>query len=92
VEALHEVASLIAESCGVTRAAGPVQSIPVGSANAAARVTERLRDEGILVGCFRPPSVPDGISRLRLTAHADADLDRLRWATAKVTSILAEQL
>jgi 8-amino-7-oxononanoate synthase len=34
---------------------------------------------GIWVGCFRPPSVPDGISRLRLTARADltdAELDR----------------
>ena len=26
---------------------------------------------GLAVGCFRPPSVPDGISRLRLTARAD---------------------
>jgi 8-amino-7-oxononanoate synthase len=31
----------------------------------------------VLVGCFRPPSTPDGSSRLRLTASArlsDADL------------------
>ncbi|HVW44734.1 MAG TPA: 8-amino-7-oxononanoate synthase [Amycolatopsis sp.] len=35
-------------------------------------------EHGIRVGCFRPPSVPDGISRLRLTARADltdADVD-----------------
>ena len=25
---------------------------------------------GVRIGCFRPPSTPDGISRLRLTAHA----------------------
>ncbi|KIX63495.1 hypothetical protein SF23_20980, partial [Streptomyces sp. MBRL 10] len=29
------------------------------------------REVGLSVGCFRPPSVPDGISRLRLTARAD---------------------
>jgi 8-amino-7-oxononanoate synthase len=30
------------------------------------------------VGCFRPPSVPDGVARLRMTGHADltsADFD-----------------
>lgn len=91
VDALHRIGSLIASSCGVDRAAGPVQSIRVGSPEIAVEATERLREEGILVGCFRPPSVPDGISRLRLTAHADTDPDRLLWATALVTFILSEQ-
>ena len=43
-------------------------------------------DQGVRVGCFRPPSVPDGISRLRLTARADlteADVDR---AVAVITA------
>ncbi|MFT4044805.1 MAG: 8-amino-7-oxononanoate synthase, partial [Gordonia sp. (in: high G+C Gram-positive bacteria)] len=31
------------------------------------------RDRGVLVGCFRPPSVPPGTSRLRLTMRADLD-------------------
>ena len=31
----------------------------------------RCRDEGVVVGCFRPPSVPDSSSRLRLTSRAD---------------------
>ena len=46
---------------------------------------QRLRDGGILVGCFRPPSVPDAGSRLRFTARADltdADLDRAVSAAA----------
>jgi 8-amino-7-oxononanoate synthase len=38
----------------------------VAAAAAAARV-------GVRVGCFRPPSVPDGVSRLRLGGRADLD-------------------
>jgi 8-amino-7-oxononanoate synthase len=36
-------------------------------------------DQGVAVGCFRPPSTPDGTSRLRLTLNAgisDADFTR----------------
>jgi 8-amino-7-oxononanoate synthase len=43
------------------------------------RAAERCLENGVRIGSFRPPSVPDGISRLRLTAHSglsDADLDR----------------
>jgi len=31
----------------------------------------RCAEQGVRVGCFRPPSVPDGVSRLRLTVRAD---------------------
>lgn len=39
----------------------------------------RCAEQGVRAGCFRPPSVPDGISRLRLTARAtltEADVNR----------------
>jgi 8-amino-7-oxononanoate synthase len=54
-------------------------SVRAPSADEALAWSLRCRDEGVLVGCFRPPSVPDKVSRLRLTARADlaeADLDR----------------
>ncbi|WP_407942942.1 8-amino-7-oxononanoate synthase [Luteipulveratus halotolerans] len=49
---------------------GAVQSVPMPSARVAADIAVALAREGIDVGCFRPPSVPDGVSRLRLTARA----------------------
>ena len=33
------------------------------------------RDRGVAVGCFRPPSTPDGSSRLRLTLNAGITAD-----------------
>jgi 8-amino-7-oxononanoate synthase len=56
-----------------------VISVRAPSPEAAVEWAQRCRDEGVVVGCFRPPSVPDKVSRLRLTVRADlteADLDR----------------
>ncbi|MGW7286363.1 8-amino-7-oxononanoate synthase [Streptomyces sp. NPDC054847] len=48
-----------------------VVSVQAPSPEAALRWAADCRDAGLVVGCFRPPSVPDGISRIRLTARAD---------------------
>jgi 8-amino-7-oxononanoate synthase len=67
-----------------------VVSLPMPSPTAAFETAAQLLDEGIRVGCFRPPSVPDGVSRLRLTARADltdADVDDLRIALSKLAQI-----
>ncbi|MBV9023555.1 MAG: 8-amino-7-oxononanoate synthase [Streptomycetaceae bacterium] len=48
-----------------------VLSVHAPSAEAAVRWAADCREAAVAVGCFRPPSVPDGISRLRLSARAD---------------------
>jgi 8-amino-7-oxononanoate synthase len=48
-----------------------VTSLLVGEPGAAVAAAAACLARGVRVGCFRPPSVPDGISRLRLTARAD---------------------
>jgi 8-amino-7-oxononanoate synthase len=56
-----------------------VVSVRAPSPDAALEWSLRCRDAGVVVGCFRPPSVPDMVSRLRLTARAnltEADIDR----------------
>ncbi|MEW1637914.1 8-amino-7-oxononanoate synthase [Streptomyces sp. NPDC093801] len=62
---------LTASGLTAARPDAAVVSVRAPSAAAALRWAADCREEGLSVGCFRPPSVPDGISRLRLTARAD---------------------
>ncbi len=57
---------------------GAVVSVHAPGPEDAVAWSAACAERGVRVGCFRPPSVPDGISRLRLTARADlgeSDLD-----------------
>jgi len=89
VAAVERNAGLIAEVCGIERSDGAVQSIPLRSPEAAVRVTAALRESGVLVGCFRPPSVPDGISRIRITASAALDPPQALRAARLIASAVA---
>jgi 8-amino-7-oxononanoate synthase len=63
----------------VSEPAAAVVSVRAPSREAAVAWANDCRTAGVVVGCFRPPSTPDQISRLRLTARADlspADIDR----------------
>ena len=54
-----------------------IQPIMVGSTEQAVKISERLRGNGILVTAIRPPTVPDGTARLRVTfsaEHTQADI------------------
>ena len=52
---------------------GAVTSVILGDPELTVRAARLCAEAGVRVGCFRPPSVPDGLSRLRLTARADLD-------------------
>ena len=77
----------LAEAAGVPPPAGAVLSIPMPSAESALQAQQWLLDQGVRVGCFRPPSVPDGVSRLRVTARADLDEPGLAHACALLADI-----
>lgn len=79
-----------AEPPVVEQTAGAVQSIPMPSAEAALAAAEAARSAGVRIGCFRPPSVPDGISRLRLTARATLSPAEIKDSCAVLRGILEE--
>lgn len=58
----------------------PIQPILIGDSERALRLSALLKARGILVGAIRPPTVPAGSARLRVTfsaAHSEAQLERL---------------
>jgi 8-amino-7-oxononanoate synthase len=68
----------------------PIQPILVGSEVAALAASETLLTTGLWVPAIRPPTVPAGRSRLRVTfsaAHSDDDVDRLLEALATLALI-----
>ena len=63
----------------------PIQPIVVGANTQALALSSSLEKAGYLVGAIRPPTVPDGQARLRVTLtvdHGEADVDGLLAALA----------
>jgi len=70
----------------------PIQPLLIGESEAALRLSEALRGEGLLVPAIRPPTVPEGSARLRITfsaAHEPAQVDRLLAALERHRGLLA---
>lgn len=64
----------------------PIQPLLLGSAERAMAVAAALHEAGMLVVAIRPPTVPDGRARLRITltaGHSQADVDALLRALAR---------
>jgi 8-amino-7-oxononanoate synthase len=65
----------------------PIIPVVLGSEQAALNASAALLQEGLWVPAIRPPTVPVGTSRLRVTlsaAHSDEDVTRLLHALALV--------
>lgn len=83
-------AATLAAACGVTDVPeSAVVSVVLGEPEVALAAATACLDRGLRVGCFRPPSVPVGTSRLRLTARASLSSDEIELACRVLVDVLA---
>jgi 8-amino-7-oxononanoate synthase len=69
----------------------PIQPLIVGEAARAVALSDKLLEAGILISAMRPPTVPAGSSRLRITfsaAHSIRQVDALLEALAHHAALL----
>ena len=69
--------------------ATPIQPLLVGGNLEALRLADGLRERGILIPAIRPPTVPQGEARLRVSlsaAHTPEDVDALLAALRELAA------
>ncbi|MFZ5470899.1 MAG: 8-amino-7-oxononanoate synthase [Myxococcota bacterium] len=66
----------------------PIFSVVLGSPERALWASRTLRAQGLLAKPIRPPTVPEGTSRLRLAVSAAHSEEQLDWAARAVKEVL----
>ena len=67
-----------------------IQPLLIGDSGSALRLSEQLLQRGLWVSAIRPPTVPAGSARLRITlsaAHRQSDIDLLLNALAELLPV-----
>lgn len=66
----------------------PIQPIMIGESDKAMQISKALEDDGIFISAIRPPTVPQGSARLRVTlsaSHTEQQVERLLQSLEKVS-------
>ena len=87
-----QLAARFAAAVGLPMPASAIVPILLGTAEAALAAQRALEDRGFLAVAIRPPTVPEGTARLRLSfsaAHREEDVDALAAAVCEL-GLLAE--
>jgi 8-amino-7-oxononanoate synthase len=79
-ERVREIATRVAVALDAPLPAAAVISLVLGEPERALAAAAACRSDGIHVGCFRPPTVPEGTSRLRIAVRADLSDDDVERA------------
>jgi len=69
-----------------------IQPLVIGGNQATLALAQALEAQGLWVPAIRPPTVPQGSSRLRISlsaAHSPADLDSLENGLRRISELAA---
>lgn len=80
-------AAAIERGLSILRSDSAIQPLVIGDDEDAVALSEALMDRGLLIGAIRPPTVPEGSARLRITltsAHETSDVDVLLDALSEL--------
>jgi len=83
-----ELAREFTAALGLPPATSPIVSLVQGSAENALAASDALRKAGFLVAAIRPPTVPPGTSRLRVTFSAAHSSEQVAALAAAVRPLL----
>ena len=68
----------------------PIQPVLLGSVQTTLAVSEALYQQGLFVSAIRPPTVPEGSARLRITfsaSHTEEQIDQLLSALGQMPDL-----
>jgi 8-amino-7-oxononanoate synthase len=68
-----------------------IQPIIIGSVKETMDLSEKLKQAGLLISAIRPPTVPEGTARLRITLSADHNHAQIKQLLTTVHTNIAEQ-
>ncbi len=89
---IHQLAEGLTRLGLPARPDSAVFTVMLGEPAQAMAASARLREQGLLVKAIRPPTVPEGTSRLRIAvsaAHSEEDVELLLRALAPVSEVRA---
>jgi 8-amino-7-oxononanoate synthase len=87
-ERLH--AGLVRRGVAMAPLESPIVPLVVGTAEAAVAVASRALEDGVFSPAIRPPTVPPGTARLRLTPNATHDDEQIDRAAAVLARAVRE--
>ncbi len=83
----HMYQGLLAMGCHMTKTESPILPIIVNDPALAVEMSRRLKTQGIFIQAIRPPTVPKGTSRLRITVTAEHTSEQIDLAIEAIQHV-----